>query len=157
MKTILLIALCALACTFTVNATVTGPDKDTENPSKVSICATIKGKIGKQVEGAPVGVCKGLGLRCLSVEFDVVISDVAPQAGAVKICITMNSRTAIQIDYVADGVVKPEDFEVETPRILDPKLAKALGYNSVQLLPGKYKTTKLADGRFSTVIPVNSK
>lgn len=111
------------------------------SPNDISVTVTIGGEIGIKSKG-----CRGIGLSCLTFEFDIdVVRFGRAPAGS----------TIIQFDILKSGDVSMTffsnntgDLELTENTSLGSQISKMLGYKNVVLTKGIYKTQKRTDGAY---------
>jgi hypothetical protein len=111
------------------------------NPNDIKVTVIIGGEIGVKSKG-----CRGIGLSCLTLDFDIEI---------VRFGKAPAGSTIIQFDVLNSGDVSMTffsnntgDLELPVNTSLGSQISKMLGYKDVVLTKGTYKTQKRADGAY---------
>lgn len=114
------------------------------SPNDISVTVTIGGEIGIKSKG-----CRGIGLSCLTFDFDVDIVRFGKAAAG---------STIIQFDILKSGDVSMTffsnntgDLELTENTSLGSQISKMLGYKNVVLTKGTYKTQKRTDGAYVVI------
>ena len=114
------------------------------SPNDITVTVTIGGEIGIKSKG-----CRGLGLSCLTFEYEVNVT----RFGKAPV-----GSTIIQFDVLKSGDVSMTffsnntgDLELTENTSLGSQISKMLGYKDVVLTKGTYKTHKRADGAYVVI------
>jgi hypothetical protein len=114
------------------------------SPNDITVTVTIGGEIGIKSKG-----CRGLGLSCLTFEYEVNVT----RFGKAPV-----GSTIIQFDVLKSGDVSMTffsnntgDLELTENTFLGSQISKMLGYKDVVLTKGTYKTQKRADGAYVVI------
>ena len=114
------------------------------SPNDITVTVTIGGEIGIKSKG-----CRGLGLSCLTFEYEVNVTRFGKAPAG---------STIIQFDILNSGDVSMTffsnntgDLELPVNTSLGSKISKMLGYKDVVLTKVTYKTQKRADGAYVVI------
>ena len=114
------------------------------SPNDITVTVTIGGEIGIKSKG-----CRGLGLSCLTFEYEVNVT----RFGKAPV-----GSTIIQFEVLKSGDVSMTffsnntgDLELTENTSLGSQISKMLGYKDVVLTKGTYKTQKRADGAYVVI------
>jgi len=152
-----LLFIVAAVITF-VNVSISGEEvkskKDLTFKKKPrTICIYQDGKIGRKKHN-----CTGLGLGCLIFEIESVNRGAIPPKGKIYSEVTMLNTTTFNYVFTPESDETDLDFLVESESSeMFQKIARDLGFNSVQLVEGLYPVVKMRDGKLSVNIKAISK
>lgn len=122
------------------------------NRLKIKIKARLQGEVGREI--VP-NECRGLGTACLGLVITITVGDITPRLSEPNTVVFIKDNDqSLTLEFFKKDIGDDNNFYIDEPYKLDPRLCKEFKNNSIVVKKGVYKIIKSESGNYSVNLPI---